>query len=388
MKRQVIKGIVICVVLVVIIAVIGGVTVRAHKIREEARAEAEREETLRIQKEKQEAMIQKYLQLAKDHADSEYGIDFIETAGEDQEVLIDEDNQSVEESEESEENTAKDQEEMNTEEELDSEEPEEDADSEENTDSEEEEPEEEPESNSGADENAEPEADTEPKENAGPGTEEPTPQTGQKNDKNEVAINSWGDSMTEGINGLGVSYPLVLGNLTGLPSYNFGISGEDSIQIMNRCLAYGNQSEDIVIIEMGDNGGWSDIDELISQYRTMIQSAGSEKYIIVTSTDDPNDRDQIWGYTDEPIGLNSTWYEEAIGNAFPGHVLFARKYLIQKGLKINNIEPDEADLKRAEFGYISEKLRIVEWDNTHLNAAGYTAQAMGIYEFGKSLGYW
>ena len=62
--------------------------------------------------------------------------------------------------------------------------------------------------------------------------------------------------------------------------------------------------------------------------------------------------------------------------------------MIQYGLEISGLRADEADQERARMGYISEKLRKVNLDNTHLNAAGYTAQAYGVYELGIQLGYW
>ena len=202
-------------------------------------------------------------------------------------------------------------------------------------------------------------------------------------------INAWGDSMTEGVNGDGVSYPAVLEKLTGIKTNNYGIGGETSEEIMTRSLKKGDQSNDILIIEMGDNGGWDkDIDTLINQYKIMIANAHTDRYIIISSTDDPNDSDQIWGYTDEAIGLEDTWYEEALEEAFGEHLLKGRQYLIKCGLAINGIPFDDEDIKRAKQGLISEKLRHVEKDNTHLNSLGYTAQAYGVYELGRSLGYW
>ena len=46
------------------------------------------------------------------------------------------------------------------------------------------------------------------------------------------------------------------------------------------------------------------------------------------------------------------------------------------------------DAARAADGNISLQLRNPEIDNTHLNEAGYTAMAYGVYEKGVELGYW
>ena len=64
-------------------------------------------------------------------------------------------------------------------------------------------------------------------------------------------INCWGDSMTAGQGGNGVTYPRVLKELTGFPVNNFGVSGETTYEIVDRSAEYGDQSGDIMIIEMG-----------------------------------------------------------------------------------------------------------------------------------------
>ena len=202
------------------------------------------------------------------------------------------------------------------------------------------------------------------------------------------SINVWGDSMAQGVYGDGVSYPDVLGKLTGIVTHNYGITSQDSVEIMNRCLEYGDQSDDVMIIQMGDNGGWKDIEELIDQHRRMIGSGGSDRYIIVTSTDDPDDLVQIWGRKTAQDGLEDTWYEAAFKEAFGDHVFTARKYLIEHGLEINGLEETQEDVRRAKKGNISLQLRNPEIDNTHLSAAGYNAMAYGLYEKGIELGYW
>lgn len=45
---------------------------------------------------------------------------------------------------------------------------------------------------------------------------------------------------------------------------------------------------DILVLEIGSNGGWNnDYDVLIAQCRTMLEHAGSERFIILGDTDDP-----------------------------------------------------------------------------------------------------
>ena len=209
-----------------------------------------------------------------------------------------------------------------------------------------------------------------------------------QNQSDKEEINAWGDSITQGYGSDGLSYPEVLEQLTDIPVRNFGEGGEDSGEILARSLAYGPQKEDILVIQMGDNGGWDELDELIGQYRQLIDAAGTDRYIIISSTDDPDDFEQIWGYTNDPIGLEDTWYEAEFKAAFGDHLLIGRKYLIEHGLEINRLEETEEDRERTVKGNISLQLRNPEIDNTHLNEAGYIALAQGVYEKGKELGYW
>ena len=58
-----------------------------------------------------------------------------------------------------------------------------------------------------------------------------------------------------------------------------------------------------MIIEMGDNGTWSNMDDLIEQYQNMLDEADCSNYIIISSTDDPNDTDQIWGESGYEPGM-------------------------------------------------------------------------------------
>ena len=191
----------------------------------------------------------------------------------------------------------------------------------------------------------------------------------EENETDATEINCWGDSITEGYG-------------------SDGLGGEDSVDILKRSAAYGSQEEDILVIQMGDNGGWINLGQLIRQYRKLISKAGTDRYIIISSTDDPNDFEQIWGYTTEPVGLENTWYEEEFEKEFGEHLFNGRKYLIEHGLEINGLKETETDYMRAKNGYISLQLRNPWIDNTHLNEAGYTALAHGVYEKGKELGYW
>ncbi len=235
----------------------------------------------------------------------------------------------------------------------------------------------------------------------------------------------WGDSMTFGygytegeisINGKEVdisylSYPDNLESLTGTKTYNFGIVGATSEEIAvtqgglpvkssyisYEIIDYGimnfakKHKGDILVLELGSNGGWEDYDELIAQYRAMIEYAHCKKYIIIGDTDEPLysfDQDvvrQAEEYEDDKIGLNETKWEKALREEFGEHFINMRVFLIQNGLSITGLEASDEDAEDALKGNISQQLRS-DW--THFNAYGYYAQATGVYQKGQELGYW
>ena len=243
--------------------------------------------------------------------------------------------------------------------------------------------------------------------------------------KTSKEIVCWGDSMTFGIgvseaevsvNGQNIdisylSYPEILWNLTGINTYNFGIPGATSEEIAimqggllpnkdildydtidgNIMFQANEHTGDILVLEMGSNGGWDDYDDLISQYKAMISYSGCSEYIIIGDTDDPmNSADpdvvaQANEYAEEGIGLNETTWEAALKYAFGNHFINMRVYMIENGLAVAGLNETEADEEAARQGNISVQLRS-DW--THFNSYGYYAQAVAVYQKGQELGYW
>ena len=152
-----------------------------------------------------------------------------------------------------------------------------------------------------------------------------------------------------------------------------------------------DHADDILILEIGSNGGWdSDYQTLIRQYDAIINNSGAKYYIIVGDTDDPGTSvgDENQGETDDDgnyIGIGDTAWESALREAYGDHFFNTRVYLIENGLDICGLKTTTNDLENYKKGALSEQLR-VDW--THFNAYGYYAKAYGIYEKGKSLGYW
>ena len=250
----------------------------------------------------------------------------------------------------------------------------------------------------------------------------------------------WGDSMTQGVGADDdpdalvaladgelydtsyQSYPQVLSQLTGLDTYNFGVAGATSeeIAVMQGGLPwtalYADGSDDsensdedeqtishidpevvdegeehtgdILVLEIGSNGGWDgDYQVLIDQYRAMIDRSGCDDYLILGDTDDPGtsvgDTSQV-PFTDDYAPRETSW-ETALREAFGDHFINMRVFLIKHGLEISGLTPTPEDVADARLGCISKQLRS-DW--THLNARGYFAKAVAVYQRGVKLGYW
>lgn len=154
-------------------------------------------------------------------------------------------------------------------------------------------------------------------------------------------------------------------------------------------VAY-DHKDDILILEMGSNGGWGDYDDLIAQYNAILDFTGCENYIIVGDTDDPGtslaDYNQSYMENeDDYVGVDDTAWEAALREAFGAHFFNTRVYMIQNGLSDCGLKKGKIDELYSAFGYIPVKLRS-DW--THFNAYGYYSKGLGIYKKGVELGYW
>lgn len=262
---------------------------------------------------------------------------------------------------------------------------------------------------------------------------------GTGDDTREIVC--WGDSMTQGVGAdAGAdslvlladgelydtshqSYPQVLSQLTGLDTYNFGVAGATSeeIAVMQGALPWTaldiadaadgdpdvgdaaitvsrldpevaeageEHTGDILVLEIGSNGGWGDdYQVLIDQYRAMIERSGCEDYLILGDTDDPGT--SVGDTSQEPFtegyAPRETAWEAALSEAFGERFINVRVFLIKHGLDISGLAPTEEDVADARLGCISKQLRS-DW--THLNARGYFAKAVAIYRRGVRLGCW
>ncbi len=147
---------------------------------------------------------------------------------------------------------------------------------------------------------------------------------------------------------------------------------------------------DILILEMGSNGGWeNDYDELIKQYQNIIDNSYYADYIIVGDTDDPGKSADAYQYVYDNnggyAGLHATLWEQALQNAFGDHFLNTRLYLMENALSDCGLTPTENDIIDIQTGNLPEQIRA---DYTHFNSYGYYSKAKAIYLKGIELGYW
>jgi hypothetical protein len=145
-------------------------------------------------------------------------------------------------------------------------------------------------------------------------------------------------------------------------------------------------SGDVLVIQMGSNGGWDDYDELIQQYKAMIDNSGIECYIIIGDTDNPDESVDSAYYTDSSeVGIDDTLWEAALREAFGEHFINMRVYMIENALSTAGLEPTQEDIDNIDDGRVPESLK---HDFTHLNSYGYYAVGVAVYNKGIELGYW
>ena len=257
------------------------------------------------------------------------------------------------------------------------------------------------------------------------GSREPRLAAGSEGAASQKEIVCWGDSMTSGmgasraevtigessVNISYLGYPEILQLLTGMSTYNFGVPGANSeeIAIMQGALEPqkpltlysfidsdimeqgAEHPGDVLILEMGSNGGWHSYEELIEQYNLMITHSGCDEFIIIGDTDNPDesvDSRAALGDSDSAERAESTYktpWERALEDAFGKHFINMRRYLIDNGLEVAGIDATREDRAAVLEGKVPVSLR-ADW--THLNSYGYYVQAVAVYQKGVTLGYW
>ena len=130
-------------------------------------------------------------------------------------------------------------------------------------------------------------------------------------------------------------------------------------------------SDSIQIIWIGQNGIWSNEDELVSMYRAAIRHMKTDRYILI-------------GLTSESESSRAT-LEKKMQLEFGEKYLNMRKYLVQYGLRDAGLTATSNDTTQISQGMVPESLRA---DDIHFNELGYASIAKAVYTRGKYLGYW
>ena len=144
---------------------------------------------------------------------------------------------------------------------------------------------------------------------------------------------------------------------------------ENSILETNAGNAY---KDGIFIVFMGENGGFTSTEELISQQRAILslQDKNKDKYIVVGITS---------GTAQERAQLEETMKEE-----YGEHYVNLREYLSTEGIYDAKIEPTQKDLEQMKEGKIPDSLLS---DDVHFTKQGYMLIAGKLYASMKELGY-
>lgn len=180
--------------------------------------------------------------------------------------------------------------------------------------------------------------------------------------------------------------PCVIRNVEGTLSYDngkyyFSRSENGKSVIVSRpspLITYAMQSmrNNINIIWIGTNGGYTTSTELIENIRSMIEYMNpiNKKYIVI-------------GIHHLVSSVTETFdtIEKSMILAFGRHYINEREYMIEYGLSDAGITPTEEDTSAISQGKIPPSLLS---DNVHYNVKGYNIIANLVNNRGKELGYW
>lgn len=113
----------------------------------------------------------------------------------------------------------------------------------------------------------------------------------------------------------------------------------------------------IYIFYVGQNGGFSSIDDWINQIKNAIEYLGCEKYLVIAYNTNTH---------------NTTWenYILKFKEVFGSRYLDVRQYMLDYGLADAGLSPTEADTASIQKGIIPPSLK-KDGDNTHYNYLGY-----------------
>lgn len=142
---------------------------------------------------------------------------------------------------------------------------------------------------------------------------------------------------------------------------------ESETQLFTNAMLNKDKKNDEILILFTGNEDNDDIGRIIETQKKMIDYAGTDKYIVISVTND------------EAFYSNQLLAEE-----YGDHFLNIKKYLLQHGLEDAKIEPTKQDKQEIGSAMIPSSLKS---DETNLNSAGYKVVAQQVLQKIIDLGY-
>lgn len=126
---------------------------------------------------------------------------------------------------------------------------------------------------------------------------------------------------------------------------------------------------------IGQNGGFSDVEDLIRQLRAMIVYSRSNRYVVIS-----------FHKTNHVIATipRMREMEDSLGLCFGRHYVNLREYMVTSGLDDAGYEPTQADRDSIAKGVVPPQLLV---DDCHFTTTGYNLIAKLVFERMKELGY-
>ena len=146
--------------------------------------------------------------------------------------------------------------------------------------------------------------------------------------------------------------------------------------ILNQCML--QNRNDVLIIDVGTNGGYSSIDNLIQQIRCMIDFSTSKEFIVIGMA---NHLEYSFGSTGETYETMENKFQAEFGNRY----INLRKTYVDYGLALAGLTATSQDTADINAGIPPQSL-YKKGDNYHENQHGYKVKAKLVYDKLISLG--
>lgn len=143
------------------------------------------------------------------------------------------------------------------------------------------------------------------------------------------------------------------------------------MQVKNQCMIE-NKNDDVLIIDIGCNGGYSSIENWIQQIRCMIDYSVSKEFIVIGLA---NHLAYSFGSTSENYETLEAKFAKEFGNRY----INLRKFYVEYGLEVAGLTPTTQDETDISNGIPPQSL-YKSGDNYHENQYGYKIKAQLVFE--------